>query len=108
MEGRGAVAPVVAAPRGLAVDGDQGRLLRPALPHPSGEGVGEQRGIDAVHQDREPPFARDAVGVRQVAAQEVDMRDAPVRDVLIVVAIRDGRLLGKIAVDSADHQMLAR
>jgi hypothetical protein len=45
VERRGAGAAVVAAARGLAVDGDEAGLLRPVLPHPGGEGGGEDAGL---------------------------------------------------------------
>ena len=83
-------AAVVAAARGLAVDGDETGFLRPALPHPCGESGGEQRGIDAVHQDRQPAFAGNAVGVGQVPAQEIEVCGAPGGDVLVIVAVGDG------------------
>ena len=65
-------------------------LLRPALPHPGGEGGGEERGVDPVHQDGEPALAGNAVLVGQVPAEEVEMRRAPAGDVLVVVAVGDG------------------
>ena len=45
VEGRRALAAVVAAARGLAVDGDETGLVRPALAHPGGEGAGEEPGL---------------------------------------------------------------
>ena len=92
---RGALAPVVAAARGLAVDRHQTGLVRPALPHPAREGGGEERRVDPVHQDGEPALTRDAVRVRQLPAEEVEVRRAPGGDVLVVVAVGDG---------AADHQ----
>ena len=83
-------APVVAAARGLAVDRDETGLLRPALAHPGGEGGGEERGVDPVHQDGEPALAGHAVRVGQVPAEEIEMRRAPGGDVLVVVAVGDG------------------
>ena len=83
-------AAVVAAARGLAVDRHEIGLLRPALPHPGGEGGGEERGVDPVHQDGEPALAGNAVLVGQVPAEEVEMRRAPGGDVLVVVAVGDG------------------
>jgi putative transposase len=65
------------------------------LTHPVGEGGGEQRRVDPVHQDGQPALARDAILVRQVAAEEAEMRRAPGGDVLVVVAVGDG---------AADHQ----
>ena len=91
----GARAAVVAAPRGLAVDRHEAGLVGPALPHPGGEGGGEERRVDPVHQDGQPALAGHAVLVGQVAAQEVEMRRAPGGDVLVVVAVGDG---------AADHQ----
>lgn len=85
-----ALAAVVAAARGLGVDRHEGGLLRPALPHPSGEGGGEEPGVDPVHQDGEPALAGDAILVGQVAAQEGEMRRPPGSDVLVVVAVGDG------------------
>ena len=89
------VGAVVATARGLAVDGDEGGPLRPALPHPGGKGGGEEPRVDAVHQDGEPALAGDAVGVGQVPAEEVEVRGPPGGDVLVVVAVGDG---------AADHQ----
>jgi hypothetical protein len=79
-----------AAARGLAVDGDEGGLLRPALPHPAGEGGGEERRVDAIHQDGQPALAGNAVRVGQVPAEEAEMRRAPGGDVLVVVAVGYG------------------
>jgi hypothetical protein len=90
MQRRRAGAAVVAAARGLAVDGDEGGLPRPALPHPAGEGGGEERGIDPVHQDGQPALAGHAVLVGQVPAEEVEVGRAPGGDVLVVVAVGDG------------------
>ena len=61
----------------LAVDGHQPGLVGPALPHPVGERRREQRGVDAVHQDRQPPLARHAMRVGQMLAEKVEMRLAP-------------------------------
>ena len=60
-----------------------------------GEGGGEERGVDPVHQDGEPALAGDAVRVGQVPAEEVEVRRAPGGDVLVVVAVGDG---------AADHE----
>jgi hypothetical protein len=46
-------------------------------------------------RDGEPALAGHAVRVRQVLAQEIEMRRAPGGDVLVVVAVGDG---------AADHQ----
>lgn len=69
--------------------------IRPGLPHPGGEGGGEQGRVDAVHQNGQPAPARDAVRVGQVLAEEIQMRRTPVGDGIIVVAIGDR---------AADHQ----
>ena len=87
--------PVVAAARGLAVDGDEPGLLRPALAHPGGEGGGEERGVDPVHQDGEPALAGHAVRVGQMPAEEIEVRRPPGGDVLVIVAVGDR---------AADHQ----
>ena len=88
-------AAVMAAARGLAVDRHQTGLLRPGFPHPVGEGRGEQRRVDAVHQDGEPALAWNAMLVGEVLAEKAEMRRAPGGDVFVVVAIGD---------TAADHQ----
>ena len=88
-------AAVMAAARGLAVDRHQIGLLRPGFPHPVGEGRGEQRRVDAVHQDGEPALAWNAMLVGEVLAEKAEMRRAPGGDVFVVVAIGDA---------TADHQ----
>ena len=77
MQRPGALAAIVAAPRGLAVDRHEIDAVRPAFPHPVREGGGEEAGIDPVHQDGEPALARHAVLIGQVLAEEVEMRRAP-------------------------------
>ena len=81
---------IVTASRCFAINGDEIRTLGPGLTHPGGEGGLEQSGINTVHQDCEPASARHTVNVRQVAAQEILMGFAPGRDIVVVVAVRDG------------------
>ena len=57
---------------------------------PALEGRSKQRGIDPVHQDREPALARNPMITGQKPAQEGQMCRAPGGDVLVVIAIRDG------------------
>ena len=77
----------VAAARGLAVDSDKARPVRPGFAHPRTEGGGKQRRIDPVHQLRKPTFAGNAVMKRPIAAQKLKMRRTPGGDGLVVVAI---------------------
>ena len=86
---------IVAAARGLAVDGDKVDALGPALAHPGRERRREQLGVDAVHQLGEPARARHTMMVGQEVAQEGEMRLAPVGDPLVVVVVGDR---------GADHQ----
>jgi len=74
----------------LARDRHESGLLGPALAHPAGEGGGEERGVDPVHQDGEPALARHALRIGQAPAEKVEMRRAPGGDVLVVVAVGDG------------------
>lgn len=67
-------APVVAAARGLAVDGDEVGLIRPGLADPGTESGREQGRVDAVHQNGQPAPAWQAVVVGHIAAQETEMR----------------------------------
>ena len=67
-------AAVVAAPGGLAVEGDMGRRIRPEFARPAHEAGGEQFGIDAVHQGAQPVGAGHAPVKGQEAAQEWKMR----------------------------------
>jgi hypothetical protein len=69
--------PVVAAARGLAVDGDHVGTVRPGVAHPGGEAGLEQRRIDPVHQRGQPATAGDTVLERRVAAEEVQVGLAP-------------------------------
>jgi hypothetical protein len=90
VERAGALAAIVAAAGSLAVDRHQIDLFRPDLPDPVREGGGEERRVDPVHQDGKPALTRDAMRVGLVLAEEVEMRRAPGRDVLVVVAVGDG------------------
>ena len=87
MQRRLAVAAIMAAARGFSVYGDEVGPIGPGLAHPGGEGGGKQRRIDAVHQQRKPAPAGSAVLVRQVAAQEGEVRLAPGRDGVVMVAV---------------------
>ena len=66
---------IMAAARGLAVDGDEIRPVRPCLAHPGGEGGRKQRRIDPVHQQRQPAAAGNAVMDR--ADSGAGTEDAP-------------------------------
>jgi hypothetical protein len=90
-----AVGAVVAAARGLSIDGDELRAFGPSLAHPSGEGGREQGRVDTVHQNGQPAPAGDAVLVGQMASQEVQVGVAPRGNMVVVVAVGDG---------AADHQ----
>ena len=94
MQGRSASGLVVARPRGLApglrrgrLDGDKGGLVRPCLAHEGCEGRLEQDRIDPVHEQGEPAPARRSTLIGQIAPEEVQMRLATGRDVLVVVAV---------------------
>ena len=95
MQGLGALALIVRAPRGLAVDGDEVGTVRPHLGHPALEATLEQDRIDPVEQDAQPALAGDAVVEGREAAQELQVMPAPGGDVVEVVAGGDG---------AADHQ----
>ena len=88
-------AAVVAAARGLAVDGDEVRPFGPGLAHPGGEGGGEQRRVDTVHQDGQPAPAGDAVLHRADGGAGSPDGLAPRGNMVVVVAVGDG---------AADHQ----
>src|SRR3954452_8915775 len=62
-------APVMAAPGGLAVDGDQLGRVRPSLADPTHEAGREHLRIHAVHQRAQPIRAGDAMKIGQEAAQ---------------------------------------
>jgi hypothetical protein len=85
----------VAAPRGLAVERDEGRRVVAHRASPIHETGREEFGVDAVHQDVEPATARHAVVEGQKAAQKFKMHLAPGGDVIEIVAGRDR---------PADHQ----
>jgi hypothetical protein len=89
MQGLGALALVVRAPRGLAVDGDEVGAVRPHLGHPALEAALEQDRVDPVEQDAQPPLARNAVVEGREPAQEIQVMPAPGGDVVEVVAGRD-------------------
>ena len=95
MERALADAAVMAAARGLAVDGDQVGPIRPDLADPGAEAGREQARIDPVHQQREPACPRHPVMVGQEAAQELQALLPPGGDRLVVVAVGDR---------AADHQ----
>src|SRR3954447_23495702 len=82
-------APVMAAPRGLAVDGDQLGRVRPSLAHPTHEAGREHLRIHAVHQRAQPIRTGDALKIGQEAAQEGEMGLAPIHDVVGIIAGRD-------------------
>ena len=63
------------------------RALRPGCAHTGGEGREKQGGVDPVHQKRQPASARRAEMIGQIAAQKRQMRLAPARNYVVVVAI---------------------
>jgi hypothetical protein len=75
------------AARGLAVDGDELRPVRPCLPHPCAEGRRKQDRIDPVHQQRQPAAGGNAAIIGKMPAQERNMPAAPGGDCFVVVAI---------------------
>jgi hypothetical protein len=77
----------VAAARGFAINGDQIEPVGPGLANPGGEGRRKQRRIDAVHEQGQPASAGRAMRVGQVVAQEAEVRFAPGRDRLVMVAV---------------------
>ena len=77
---------VVAAPRGLAVDGHKVGLGRPALGHPRRKAGREQLRIDPVHDRPQPIGARDAVVKLTETPQERQVSLPPIDDVVIVIA----------------------
>src|SRR6202050_264351 len=79
---------VVAAARTLAVDGDEMGAIGPSLAHPSRKHRRKQRRVDAVHKQRQPAPARNAMRVGQIAAQKREIDLAPGGDRLVVVAVR--------------------
>ena len=89
MQRRPACGAVVAAARGLAVDGDEGGSVRAQPACPGHEAVGEQVRVDAVQEDVEPTGAGNAVVIGQEATQEGEMALAPGGDVVEVVAGSD-------------------
>ena len=86
---------VVAATRGLAVDGDELRGIAAQFARPGHEAIREQVRIEAVEKEIEPAGARHAMVIGQETAQEVEMGLAPGGDVVEVVAGSDA---------GADHQ----
>lgn len=95
MRRRPADGAVVAAARGLAVDGHEVGLLRPGVLDPSREGLREKVRIDPVHQDGQPATARHPAMVGQIASQDRQVGFAPLSDQVVVVAVADR---------AADHQ----
>ena len=85
-----ALAPVVGAARGLAVDGDQIVPGRPHRPDPIFETTREGQRIDPVHQSAQPALARDAVVERREPPQKIQMILAPGGDFVEIVARGDG------------------
>jgi hypothetical protein len=89
MQRRTPLAAIVAAARGLAVNGHQVRRIRPHRRRPGLETLGKQRRVDAVHQDAQPAHAGHTVMIGQETAQKRQIVRAPVGNVLEVVARRD-------------------
>ena len=89
MERRLALAAIMAAPRCLAVDGDQFGPIRPARAHPACEAGRKQRRIDPIHHDRQPAPTRNTMIIRQKSAQKLKMPRTPQPDRIIIVAIRN-------------------
>src|SRR3954451_11278937 len=92
-------APVMAAPRGLTIDGDQLGRVRPSLVHPTHEAGREHLRIHAVHQSAQPIRAGDAVKIGQEAAQDTLLQESygwrpgPDRDSRAALRLtRDARL----------------
>ena len=81
--------PVVAAPHGLAVDGDRLNRLGPAGANPVHEAGGEQVGINPVHHDVEPAPRGNPPRERQEPPQEPEMDLSPVGDGVETVAFGD-------------------
>ncbi len=91
MQCRLAAPAVMAAPRGLAVDGDLAHCGRQALGHEVQKARSEQLRPDPVHHHPEPIGAGNAIVVLLQAAQEIEVLLPPQHDVVIVVAGRHGR-----------------
>lgn len=90
MQGRAAFAAGMAAARGLAVDGDQLRLVGAQSVNPSHEAVLEQRGVERVEHAVERVVRGNAVGERQKTAQEIQPLLAPGPDLHKIVRTRQG------------------
>src|SRR5208337_134107 len=81
---------VMASARGLAVEGDKGRRVRPKLARPAHEAARKQLWIDAVHKDVQPARPGNAVVIGQKAAQKRQMVLAPGGNIVEIVAGGDG------------------
>ena len=80
---------IVAAARGLAVDGHEIGLVRPAFGHPRRKAGREQVWIDPIHHCAQPIDAGDAEVKLREATQERQVRFAPIDNVVVVVATRN-------------------
>src|SRR5271156_134392 len=80
---------VVAAARGLAIERDKARGVRPTLRDPGLETGGKQRRINAVHDHPQPVLAGNAVVEFRHGTQEFEVRLAPIGDVLVIVTVGD-------------------
>jgi hypothetical protein len=95
MQWRLAGGTIMAAARGLAIDGDELGAIRPGLAYPTGEGGREQRRVNPVHQNGQPTPVWHAVSVAQLLAEERQMRGPPIGDGVVIVAVGNR---------GADHQ----
>jgi hypothetical protein len=95
VQGLRPLAAVMAAPRGLSVDGDELGPIRPHRCNPALEAALEQARIHPIEQNTQPALAGDAVMKRRKSAEEIQMMLAPRRDNVEIVAGRDR---------GADHQ----
>jgi hypothetical protein len=80
-----ALAFVMRAARGLAVDRDQVMSTGPERPDPVLEAAPEQDRIDTVDQRAQPPLARDAEMKRREPPEKFEVVPAPGSDIVKIV-----------------------
>ena len=77
------------APKRLSIDGDLFGIVQPAGAPPIRKACRKERRIDPVHHHRQPAAARNTVIIRQKSPQKIQMGLTPLRDVVVIVAVRD-------------------
>ena len=90
MESLDPLAPVVGAPRGLSVDGDEGVPVRPQRRHPILKAAAEQGRIDSIDEAAQPTLAGNPVMEFGKPTQKTETVFAPGDNVVEIIARRYG------------------